>query len=85
MRLTFGEVKTHIVKVRYAKRLKSLGLHLKKLRTENELTQEQVAFRAGISHSTYNTLERGKLNVSISTLMAIADAMKLDIKELCDF
>jgi len=74
--------RTHLVKDRYAKRLKTLGTHVKKLRLEKGLTQEQVAFRANISFSTYSTLEAGRLNPTISTLFAIADAMKVDVKEL---
>jgi transcriptional regulator with XRE-family HTH domain len=78
-------VKTHLVKARYSKQLKVLGGHVKKLRLEKGLTQEQVSFRANISFSTYSTLEAGKLNPTVATLLAIADVMKVDLKELCDF
>jgi len=78
-------VKTHLVKVRYGKRLKSLGVNVKKIRTEKGLTQEQVSFRANISFSTYSTLEAGKLNPTVATLFAIAEAMKVDVREFLEF
>lgn len=78
-------MKTHLVKVRYAKRLKLLGVNVKKIRLAKGLTQEQVSFRANISFSTYSTLEAGKLNPTMATLFAISDAMKVEITELLDF
>ncbi|HCW08241.1 MAG TPA: transcriptional regulator [Cytophagales bacterium] len=78
-------MKTHLVKARYSKKLKALGANAKRLRLEKGLTQEQVSFRANISFSTYSTLEAGRLNPTIATLFAIADAMKVNIKDLIDF
>jgi transcriptional regulator with XRE-family HTH domain len=75
-------VRTHLVKVRYSKRLKALAANVKNIRLAKGLTQEQVSFRANISFSTYSTLEAGRLNPTIATLFAIADAMKIDPTEL---
>lgn len=45
-----------------------IGLRIKELRTEKELTQEAVAFKAEIDRTFMNHVENGKRNVSIETL-----------------
>jgi DNA-binding XRE family transcriptional regulator len=78
-------VPKHAVKTRYSKRLKVFGLHLKKIRKEKGLSQEELAHNAGISYNSLNTIENGKLNPTLATLLAIADSMKMEISALCDF
>lgn len=75
---------SHRVKQRYAKKLIQFGKNLKKIRDARGYTQEYMSFNSGISFSTYSTLERGKNNVTLATLYAIADTLKIDIKELFD-
>ena len=45
-----------------------IGLRIKDLRTEKELTQEAVAFKAEIDRTFMNHVENGKRNVSVETL-----------------
>lgn len=74
----------HEVKVRYAKKLKAFGANLKKLREKKGFTQEDLAYQAGISFNSVNTLENGKLNPTVATVFAIADALGVSFKELFD-
>ena len=45
-----------------------IGLRIKELRTEKNLTQEAIAFKAEIDRSFMNHVENGKRNVSVETL-----------------
>lgn len=48
-----------------------IGLRIKELRTQQNLTQEAVAFKAEIDRTFMNHVENGKRNVSIETLAKI--------------
>jgi transcriptional regulator with XRE-family HTH domain len=72
----------HEVKKRYAKKLIAFGKNLRKMRETKGLTQEDVAYQAGISFTTVNNLEQGHLNPTLATLYAIADALNISAKEL---
>ncbi len=48
-----------------------IGLRIKELRTEKNLTQEAVAWKAEVDRTFMNHVENGKRNVSIDTLFKI--------------
>lgn len=48
-----------------------IGLRIKELRTEKNLTQEAVAWKAEVDRTFMNHVENGKRNVSIETLEKI--------------
>ena len=48
------------------------------------MTQEYVAFNAGISFTTVNNIENGHLNPTLATIFAIADSLKVPVKELME-
>ena len=48
-----------------------IGLRIKELRIDKELTQEAVAFKAELDRTFMNHVENGKRNVSIDTLTKI--------------
>jgi DNA-binding XRE family transcriptional regulator len=75
----------HSVKIRNLKKLKLFGAHLKKLRIERGISQEQLADLARISENTIVTLESGKLNTSIATCFEIAKALDIHPKDLFNF
>ncbi len=49
---------------------------IKLARTEQGLTQRELALKAGISVSYLSLIERGKRNPNISTLIKIANALR---------
>ena len=53
---------------------KRIGSNLKKCRLNAQLTQEQVAERAGISVPFYGNIESGNRLMSMETLIALARA-----------
>mgnify|MGYP002787198430 CR=1 FL=1 len=48
-----------------------IGLRIKELRTDKNLTQEAVAWKAEVDRTFMNHVENGKRNVSVDTLTKI--------------
>ena len=48
-----------------------IGLRIKEIRTEKNLTQEGVAWKADVDRTFMNHVENGKRNVSVDTLTKI--------------
>lgn len=52
-----------------------IGQNLRKIRTEQKLTIEQVSERVGISTTFYSNLESGNKMMSVETLRKMTDAL----------
>ena len=65
-------------------RLKKLGLNLKVERTRKELTQDELAAKAGSSKNYIGSIERGIQNPSITKVIDIAAALEIDINTLIE-
>ena len=65
--------------------VKKLGHKVRIIRTDRALSQEALAEKADLNRSFIGLLERGKTNVTIKNLEAIANALDIDIKTLFDF
>jgi transcriptional regulator with XRE-family HTH domain len=66
-----------------AKDLPHIGARLKALREAAALSQQQLAFRAGVSVSMVSHIEQGqKKDVRLSTLVTLAEALGLDVGRL---
>lgn len=61
------------------------GQHLRKIRKENNLSQEHLAIDSDIPTNQIGRIERGEISTTISTLFAIARALDIEIKELFAF
>lgn len=48
-----------------------IGLRIKELRTDRNLTQEEVAWKAEVDRTFMNHVENGKRNASVDTLTKI--------------
>lgn len=51
-------------------------------RVASELTQEQLAVKAGVDRKTINRIENGHFSPSLTTLVRLASALKTPIAEL---
>ena len=55
---------------------------LKDIREENNLTQEQLAKKAGLTYKAYWNIETGKSDPKLSTLINIAKALNIKTADL---
>jgi DNA-binding XRE family transcriptional regulator len=62
--------------------LQRLGKRIRALRAERGMTQETIARRAGLSRAYLARLEIGRHNPPILTLVKIAKALKVPIRDL---
>ena len=63
----------------------AFGAHVKDLRLERGLTQEEAAARANV-HVTYlSGIERGRRNPSLGSIRRIATALSVSVSELLSF
>ena len=58
------------------------GEAIKKRRVELQLTQEQVAFEAGISVTYLSEVERGRRNLALINLFKLSKALDTSLGEL---
>jgi transcriptional regulator with XRE-family HTH domain len=58
------------------------GRKLRELRLRRELSQESLAFRAGLHRTYVSSAERGERNVSLVNLERLAKALGVDICDL---
>lgn len=59
-----------------------MGRNIRRRRTAENLTQEEVAFRAGMKRSYLSDLEQGKRNPSVRALGRVASALAVDPRAL---
>lgn len=58
-----------------------LALHLRKVREDKGLTQEDVAFKAGVNTAYYGHLERGVYSPTMFVIWRISQALGITIEE----
>lgn len=59
-----------------------LGRRIRLLRKSNGLTQEQLAERAGLCYKYVGEIERGEVNPSLKSMVAVATALGVRINDL---
>ncbi len=65
--------------------LKKFAKHLKQIRKEKNIKQDDFLDVNGISRSTIAMVETGKTDITLSKLKIIADVLGVNLKELLDF
>lgn len=58
------------------------GERVRELRKEKEISQEELADRAGVHRTYIGMIERGEKNITIVNIQKIAKALGVGIKEL---
>ncbi len=64
------------------KRLEIFGKRLRQLRLAKDLSQEDLAFRAGLHRTYVSSVERGERNVSLINIYKLAEALEVSVTEL---
>lgn len=62
--------------------LKEFGQKVQKRRKELGISQEELAFRAGFHRTYIGMIERAERNITLNNIKRLADALKLNIKDL---
>ena len=63
--------------------LREFGRHLKAQRNRAGLSQEKLAEKIGLSYGqVIGTIERGEVNTSLTTIIAIMNALDIDFEKL---
>ncbi|MCL7763253.1 helix-turn-helix domain-containing protein [Polaribacter sp. Z014] len=65
--------------------LKEFGLRIRDLRTQENLSQEQLSFRTGFHRTYIGMIERGERNISLTNIAVFSKAFEMDISELLNF
>ena len=66
------------INIKFGRRVKELGLI-------QNISQEELAFRCGLSKNYISDVERGTRNVSLKSIEKIANGFAVNLKELFDF
>lgn len=61
---------------------KDLGLRIRQLRNEKHMSQEELAFKAGISPAHLGQIERAVKNPTVDTIVKISSALDVPVTEL---
>jgi len=65
--------------------LEQLGMRIRALRKEKNLSQQKLGLEALIEKSTIQRIERGLMNCTVKTLLKIANALDVEYIELFAF
>ncbi len=62
--------------------LQRIGLNILICRRERNMSQTELAQVTGLSRSLISNMERGKANFRLDNLMAVAEGLEVDYREL---
>jgi len=65
--------------------LKKFGENLKIVRESKRLTQRSLSSTCTIDHSDISKMERGEKNITLLTVLELAEALEVKPKKLLDF
>lgn len=74
-----------MINIKNRKLIQAVGNHIRSLRIEKGLSQEDLANEADVPLSQIGRIERGETNPTISTLHVISEALGVELKKLVDF
>ena len=64
---------------------KKFGKRVRELRRAKSLSQEELAFRAGVHRTYLGGIERGERNPALENIEAIAKALGISLSDLFQF
>jgi transcriptional regulator with XRE-family HTH domain len=65
--------------------IKSFGTHLRRLREQKQLSQQQLADISDVAKITIQRIENAKYAVTLDVLVSIAKGLKISLRDLFDF
>ncbi|WP_017496764.1 helix-turn-helix domain-containing protein [Flavobacterium sp. WG21] len=64
---------------------KSFGKQIEKLRLRQNLSYRQLAQRCDLDHSTISKIEKGEVNIQLSSIVQLSKGLKVSPKDLFNF
>jgi transcriptional regulator with XRE-family HTH domain len=64
---------------------KNIGENIRRIRKQRSLTLKELADTVEIEKSNLIPIEKGRVNVTISTLYKLAKALNVEVKEFFEF
>ncbi len=65
--------------------IEEFGKRIRQLRTERNLSQEELSFQTGFHRTYIGMVERGERNISLSNIGVFAKVFDMSLPELFDF
>ena len=65
--------------------LEEFGKRIRQLRTERNLSQEELSFQTGFHRTYIGMVERGERNISLSNIGVFAKTFDISLAELMTF
>ena len=65
--------------------LVAFGDRVRELRKKKELSQEELADKAGLHRTYIGMIERGEKNITLVNIEKIANALELSVSDLMNF
>ncbi|TXJ01181.1 MAG: XRE family transcriptional regulator [Neisseriales bacterium] len=66
----------------YEKTLETLAKNIRKRRAELKISQDELAYLAGVHRAYIGSVERAEKNITIGSIYKIAKALNITINEL---
>ena len=78
MKLTKSQTKQH------QDVILSLGRRIVEIRIKKKMTQKELAYSIGMEIPNLRQIEKGKRNVTLKTILLIAEGLDIDFRKLLD-
>ena len=65
--------------------IEEFGKRIRQLRTERNLSQEELSFLTGFHRTYIGMIERGERNISLSNIGVFAKVFEVTVAQLLDF
>ena len=65
--------------------IEEFGKRIRQLRTDRNLSQEELSFQTGFHRTYIGMVERGERNISLSNIGVFAKTFEISVSELFNF
>lgn len=62
-----------------------IGNNISKIRKKNGLTSKELGLRCDIEKSNLINIEKGRINITANTLLKLANALEVNVKDFFEF
>ena len=69
-------------KIDFESHLADIGIQIRVVRTELQMTQQELADQCGLDRTYISMVENGKQNLTLGALFKIADALEIPLSSL---